>query len=79
LNRRNPEIGDLIIEKDKRMDGYCETRIGLVYDIKSESEILGDVFIHWFTKKPWDYYETYGYTSISIVNEYDRFDVYECR
>ena len=77
MNTRNginlaPELGDIVQFKDVRMDGTINYKhMGMIYLIER-----GSAFIEWFDgKKPYNYSDRYGYSTIKIQQEYDVFSI----
>jgi len=72
MNKRWPEVGDLIIQKS---DDQKHT--GLITKIDPRGNGIGStsVYVDWSADAPSDYNWTYGYSSVNIHNQYHVFEL----
>ena len=66
MSSRWPKVGDLLVEKSNDQE-----YIGLIYHINPSDS----VFITWSDKKPFGYYEQFGYSATNIHNQYHKYSL----
>ena len=70
---RNVVIGDLVLEKESRLDK--PKWIGVVYDIKYDKYGTGTAFLAWTPEDPPGYNKIYGYGCTNIHNVRSKYDI----
>ena len=69
---RNVVIGDLVLEKESRLD---EPKwVGIIYDIKYDTWGTGTAFLSWTSENP-NYNKLYGYGCTNIHNVRSKYDI----
>ena len=74
MGDRWPQVGDMIIHKDRDSHEKC---IGIVTSIGGNR--TNGVFIEWSTDAPYNYNSAYGYAAVNIHNCYDEFEIVKAK
>jgi len=72
MNKRWPEVGDLLFQKSNG-----QKHMGLITKIDPRGNGIGStsVYVEWAEDTPSDYNSPYGYSAINIHNPYHVFEL----